>query len=259
MKPLRLITIWFCITCIFLCGAFSAKGQQAAAAERLLALERIVFESDDPAAVNAALAEKAACYEEAGRYGEALSTLERIRLYQLSGTDRQTILLAKARCCYALGDWAPALGHLEESGQAEDHPALYAVLLAHNGRYGESEQQALQGCSDAAAVRALFRKAPRERKESTAAWLSFLPPLGQLYLGEPGRGAGMFLLSAGSAAFTVWQCLDGCWVTGLLGGGLLLRETYFDRNLIRNIEAVEDVNAARRAVFAEKLEKALSL
>jgi len=203
--------------------------------------------------VNAALREKAACYEAEACFSEALSTLERIRLYQISAADRQEVLLAKARCSFAAGDPSPALGHLEESGQAGNYPAWYAVLLAYAGRYEDAEHQALYCSSDPEAVRELFRKIPRDRKESTAAWLSFLPPLGQLYLGAPGRGALALLSCAGSAAFTVWQCVDGCWVTGLLGGGLLLKETWFDRNIVRNIEAVEAVNAARRSAFAEKL------
>lgn len=220
--------------------------------------------------MNAALEEKAALYEAAGQYADALATLERIRLYQLSGEERRSVLLAKARCCYSLEDWASALGYLEESGVAGDLPFWYAVLLAYNGRYAEAETAALRCCSadsasvaegtevaDSVAVRELFRHTPRERKESTAAWLSLLPPLGQLYLGEPGWGALALLSTAGSAAFVLWQCLDGCWVTGLLGGGLLLKETWFDRNLIRNVEAVESANAARRAAFALELQKLL--
>ena len=270
--------------------------------------------------MNAALEEKATLYEAAGQYADALATLERIRLYQLSVQERRAVLLAKARCSHALEDWAPALGYLEESGAAGDLPSWYAVLLAYNGRYAEAETAALRCCSadsatsvpegcrlsetpfsgvaaslrplplssssslrdnslpagpspcpcpgvdrlaestpssatvaDSVAVRELFRHTPRERKESAAAWLSLLPPLGQLYLGEPGRGALALLSTAGSAAFVLWQCLDGCWITGLLGGGLLLKETWFDRNLIRNVEAVESVNTARRAAFAGKL------
>ena len=47
--------------------------------------------------------------------------------------------------------------------------------------------------------------------------------------------------------------MDGCWITGLLGGGLLLKETYFDRNIVRNIDAVDAANSVLRAAFAEKL------
>ena len=95
--------------------------------------------------------EKAYCYEAAACFDDALSTLERIRLYQLSGADRQAVLLAKARCCYALGDWAPALSHLEESGQASLYPAWYAVLLSYDGQYEEAEAVALRCCSLAGA------------------------------------------------------------------------------------------------------------
>ena len=54
-----------------------------------------------------------------------------------------------------------------------------------------------------------------------------------------------------------WQCVDGCWITGLLGGGLLLKETYFDRNIVRTVEEVDAVNRRRRETFVGQLDKLL--
>ena len=216
--------------------------------------ERAVFSADSPAEANAALRAKALCYEQAGLTQEALSTLGRVRLYYLDAAGRSEVLKEKSRYCRELERWSEALGYLEESGAAFSEPAVYAVLLAREGRYAEAHAAAL-ACpgADPAALAALFARVPKEKKENWAAYLSFLPPLGQLYLGRPGEGALSVVENAAAVAFTVWQALDHCWITALLGGGLLLKETYMDRNIIRNVEAVEAVNAKRREVFVEEL------
>lgn len=220
--------------------------------------ERAVWSADSPQKAHAALLAKAACLGEAGQPEEALETLERIRLYLLEGPQRQEVLLAKAGYAEAAGAYDTALSLLEESGTAAQVPARYAVLLARAGRYDDARAAALH-CPDTspADIDRLFRQAPADKKETTAMWLSFFPGLGQCYLGNPGEGLLSLGLSAASAAFTLWQCLDGCWITGLLGGGLLLKTFYFDRNLVRTVESVDQVNRQRRERFVLQLQHLL--
>ena len=104
----------------------------------------------------------------------------------------------------------------------------------------------------------LFKKAPSLKKEGTAAVLSFIPPAGQIYLKEPGRGVASMILNAGAAAFTVVEILDYSWITGILGGGILLNETFFKDNLSRNLSRVEEVNRKSVKEFANSLETLLS-
>lgn len=224
----------------------------------MLALERTVWHSDSPEEVHAALLDKAACYAEDGAPEEALATLERIKLYLLEDGERREVLRRKARYALAAGQEATALSLLEESGSAWEDPAAYAVLLAGAGRYDEAREAALR-CpgTDAAAIEKLFRKAPKDKNETAALWLSLVPGLGQCYLGRSGEGLLTLALTAGSAAFLVWQCMDGCWITGLLGGGLLLKECYFDRGIVRTVESVDAVNRSRREAFAHRLQNLL--
>lgn len=226
--------------------------------ERLLALERTVWSAGSPEEAYAALQEKAACYAQAGMPEEALATLERIKLYMLDDGQRREILRCKALYAREAGQDATALSLLEESGTAWEDPAGYALLLAGSGRYDEALEAALR-CpgADDAALRKLFSHAPKDKKGKTAMWLSFVPGLGQFYLGKPGEGLLTLALTAGSAAFLVWQCIDGCWITGLLGGGLLLKECYFDRGIVRTVESVDAVNRSRREAFAHRLQNLL--
>ena len=256
MKGLRLKIRLSCIICIFLCGVFSAEAQSPQ--ERALALERTVWQADGPEEACAALQAKADCYAEAGLPEEALATLERIKLYLLDEPQRREVLRSKAAYALAAGQETTALSLLEESGTAGEDPAQYAVLLASSGRYDEARKAALQ-CPgvDADAVEKLFRKTPKAKSETTAMWLSFVPGLGQCYLGKPGAGLVSLGLTTASAAFLVWQCMDGCWITGLLGGGLLLKEFYFDRGIGRTVDSVATVNRERREAFARQLQTLL--
>ena len=248
------------IICIFLFAVFSARGQEIKGydpLERALQWEREVYGSGDPSSAHSALRSKAACYEEASCFEDALRTLDRIRLYLLSPEEQSEVLLSKARCCINTGDTGAALGYLEESGRADDFPDIYSVLLAYSWRFSEAREKALEYAGEdeifREAVMNIFKKAPKPRKEGTAAFLSFFPPAGQIYFGEPLRGIGSMLLNAGAAGFTVVELANGNWITGILGGGVLLNETFFKANLQRNLSRVDEVNKDSVKGFADSL------
>ena len=220
--------------------------------EEALRWERVVYSSDDPAVVQDALVSKADCLARSGSYGEALRTLGRIRMYLLSPEDASEILMLKSLYSKKLGDNGAALGFLEESGSAENHPALYSVLLAASRRFAESREQALRSVSsqsEKAAVESLFKKVPRIKKEGTAA--------AQIYLGRPWDGLLSMLLNVGAAGFTAFEIIGHDWVTGLLGGGLLLNETFLKGNISKNIASVEEANELSVKRFSESLEELL--
>ena len=260
-----MLRIWsFCTIFIFLSAAYSANGQESGGdgpLERALRWERTVYSAEDQSAIDSALIEKAHCYEEASLPEEAVRTLDRIRLYLLEPTEVQKILLLKSRYSRKAGDLGAALGYLEESGLAEDHPMKYAVLLAASRRYSESKEYALLCAgseSERNAVMRLFKKAPKLKKEGTAAALSFLPPAGQIYLGRPMEGVAMLLLNVGAVGFTAMELAGHNWITGFLGGGLLLNETFFKWNMERNLSDVDAVNKRSAEEFAYSLDYLLN-
>ena len=189
--------------------------------EQALRWERVVHSSSGQAAADSALYEKALCYLEADLPGEALKTLDRIRVYMLEPSDIQKVMFLKYRCSLECGDLGAALGYLEESG------------------------------ADMTEVNKIVGKGPKDRKEGAAAALSFLPPFGQIYVGRPLEGVGALVANAAAVCFTVAELSGHYWITGLLGGGLLLNETFFKWNLDRNMAGVE---AANKAAEARKVE-----
>ena len=247
--------------CLFV--PFSAKGQEVpegSPLEAALRWERVVFLSDDPETANMALIKKADCYYQASMPDEALRTLERVKMYFLDPEAASDVLVLKSRYSEAAGDFGAALGFLEESGKAEESPEMYAVLLASAWRLAESREQALrlatsEGEKDA--VMRLFKKAPRLRKENTAAVLSFIPPAGQIYLVRPWEGILSMILNAGAAGLTAYELVGHDWISGFLGGGLLLNETFFKANMERNISSVDEFNKRSIKEFCVSLENLL--
>ena len=63
------------------------------------------------------------------------------------------------------------------------------------------------------------------------------------------------LLNACAVGFTVWELMGSNWVTGLLGGGLLLNETFMKGNLERNVSRVDEVNKRNIKDFSRSLEE----
>ena len=247
--------------CLFV--PYFAKGQEVPdenPLEEALRWERVVFSSDNPGTVNSALIAKAECYSKAKMPDEASKTLESVRMYFLDPEAASSVLLLRSRYSKESGDMGAALGFLEESGQAEDYPELYSVLLAYSWRLDEAKSQAmLSASSDAGrdAVMELFKKAPRQRKENLAAALSFIPPAGQIYLGRPWEGILSMILNAGAAGRTAYELINHDWVSGLLGGGLLLNETFFKANMEKNISSVDEFNRRSINKFALSLEELL--
>ena len=251
------------IICISLFVPFSINGQEIPdenPLEEALRWERVVFSSEDPGTVNSALIAKAECYSRASLPKEASQTLERVRMYFLDPETASSVLLLKSRYSKESGDMGAALGFLEESGKADEYPGMYSVLLASSWRLQEAKEQALRSASvdgEKEAVMELFKKPPKKRREGVASALSFIPPAGQIYLGRPWEGILSMILNAGAAGFTVYELISHDWVTGFLGGGLLLNETFFKANMEKNTSAVDEFNRRSINEFSSSLEKLL--
>ena len=48
-------------------------------------------------------------------------------------------------------------------------------------------------------------------------------------------------LNAAATGWTVWQCISGNWITGLLGGGVALNTTFMG-GMERSVQLAEEYN-----------------
>lgn len=249
------------ITSIFLCAAFSAEAQERTDwALKAVERERAAFYAEDPSEAAEALAEKAYCYRQCGRYDEAVATLERIALYLLEPERVEDVLYEKELCSYLAGDWERAASYMEEAG-GSDAPRrllLDALVLAGCARWNESLAKAVEhvnlrydGNDREAAVQELkdlYARAPKLKEEGRAVLRSFLPPLGHSYTGHLSEGLKAMGLDAAATGWIVWQGLGGNWITGILGGGVVLNAAFMG-GMERSISLVDEYNKDALAGF----------
>ncbi|MBO6169502.1 MAG: hypothetical protein J6O51_05970 [Bacteroidales bacterium] len=226
--------------------------------------ERQVYSGASLEEVNAALMGKAECYKMLGRYSDASATLARVRMFALTPEERQELLFQQELCWFMDGDFKQAASLVEEVGDgSQDALLLHALVLAYAGRYDESEIYAARcvswdgPCERLGELLKYYGAHPRVRSAQTAMALAFVPPLGHLYNGAWGEGLLSLGLNSAAAGFTVANLLGGYWITGIVGGGILLNYTFMG-NQQRNAELVSKHNRRGPMEFGDGLRALLS-
>ena len=252
MKHLR----WFCIIFIFRFAAFTASAQQSAL--EAVEYERVLFEGAAPAEANAALLSRAACLLELQRYADAADALDRLRLFALSDEDRLRSNHLRAMTLFRTGNFSGAVSCLDEGFPEGEEASRDAVLiLAGAGRFAQARELAVSILPEREEqLNAIFSKAPRLKKEGTTLALSFLPPLGHLYLKEK-DWLPVTLVSYGSMALTAFQIVEGNYLNAFLGGGMLLNASYMEHNIATFKERTDAANENLMREFLTALESSL--
>lgn len=251
----------FCTISIFLCVSIFADAQDARL--RAALLEREAFRSEEPAEAGRLLLDKAALLLDAGQAQAAGEALSRVRTWLLDETEQQTYRRLREEAFFRAGAYDAADSFREPAG---GDARLDALVAAGIRRYEESRTlaaQHLQAVLPEAelpqalhALDALYANAPRLKKEKTATALAFLPPLGHWYTGHYGEGLFSMLGNAAAAGLIVWQVLDGSYITGLLGGGMLLERTFMS-NVENSAAHARAYNEAAQEDFLRRLDALL--
>ena len=231
---------------------------------RAVECERLIFDGADLASTNGALLKKAECYKQLGRYADASSTLERVRMFALTDEERTEVLYQQELCHFLNGEFGQAAviaDNLEPSRQ--DIMLLHALVLAYSGRYDESEIIAARCISWNGPspyldeLLALYRQHPAERNAGASLALSFLPPVGHFYNEAYGEGLLSGGLNAAAVAFMVANLAGGYWITGLLGGAIALNYTYMG-NIERCQELTQIHNNNAPILFGDRVREFLA-
>lgn len=179
--------------------------------------EKVVWDGDDPFQMNEAIILKTACYREAGLFRDAAENLNRVRMYLLTPEQRKTVLVEKAECYLLCQAYDEALATLQEAGIPI--PELE----------------------------------PKHKSQWLAMFLGFLVPAGYAYAGDPGAGLVSTALNAGALGWTVFNILDKCYVSGLLGGAFALYYTFYGaqgriQSLVESYNSAQEEKAKSEAV-----------
>jgi len=240
--------LFLSIISLFLCTAFSVKAQSQAL--QAVEYERLLFEGAGPVEANGALIGRARCLMELGRWEDALDALDRLRLYALDPAGMKDANYLKALCKYREGDYAGAVSVMDEGvGDSPEVLKLRVLSLAGSRRFEEAKELWPEAS-------ALLDKAPGKKSQVVAALLALIPPAGHLYTHADG-GLAVAAASAASAAFWVWQALEGNWITAIVGGGLLLSETQWRRSVQAVPSKADEYNRKSMEKFLKELESVL--
>ena len=225
MKPRR----WFFIISVFLSVAFSARAQSPAL--KAVQYERILFDGAGPEEANDALLSRALCLTELGRWADASDALDRLRLYALDPSRMQEVNYLKALCKYRLEDYESAATIMAEGfPDTPEAQRLSTLITAATTWHGKNEVVAML--------------------------LGIYPPYGHLYTHARG-GVSTALASSASAALWVISAICGDWVTALVGGGLLLSETWWRKSVQAMPQKAREYNTRELPKYLEELEAGL--
>lgn len=190
---------WYFIISVFLLAAFSAKAQSPAL--KAVLCEKAVFDGAGPEETNGALLSRAGLLMELGRWADASDALDRLRLYAIEPSAMLEANYSKALCKYHLKDYESAAAIMAEGlPDTEDAKKLGALISAASSWKGKDEL--------------------------TATLLGLVPPLGHLYTHASGA-VPTTLATYGSVALWLVAAFSGDWITAIVGGGLLLSETWW--------------------------------
>jgi len=225
MKPRR----WYFIISVFLSVAFSARAQSPAL--KAVLYERILFDGAGPSEANDALLSRALCLTQLGRWADASDALDRLRLYAIEPSQMLEVNYLKALCKYRLGDYSSAATIMAEGFPDTPEAQKLGVLISAATSW-------------------------KGKNELVAMLLGIYPPYGHLYTHARG-GVPIALASSCSAALWVVSAISGDWVTAILGGGLLLSETWWRGSVQAMPQKAREYNARELANYLEKLEAGL--
>lgn len=253
----------FCLTFIFLCGLFSASGQQQSWQLAALSMEKVAYvmeKEGSPEGVRSALLRKNNILKNAGQWKDAYQTMQRIPV----GTEEPDsvqfpIRYEKALAAYLNGVYDDAylqIGQcryfVKDTAYTNRIDWLEILTLCELERWQEAKAKAgeylvKRGLPDQSAY--WFRRLPKKRSERKAEYLSaFFPGVGLIYAGSVREGVASALLQAGCVAFGVFNILDGYYLSGFLTGGGLFQAFYFG-GMNRSARIVAETNRKRKEAF----------
>ncbi len=231
--------------CIFPCAPFFSKAQVALAdslnssgdfQRAVVAYEYALFRGLPPTEANPVLLKSAQCLKKLGKYGQAISQLDRADLY--NERDSLRFLLFYEYALNALLGSRPdiALSKMKEARyeltDTSDITLLLPLeILAFNEMHQWKDAQAkyLQFAKshslafDPYPEILSFKKKDPDRAMSISYWL---PGVGQMYAGYFWKGFVSSMLNLGLVGFSTWSFLNGYFYSGAFTGVALFYLSY---------------------------------
>lgn len=277
--------IVFCLTCTFLSGISSIKGQTnhtqyadslfhiGLFSDAAIEYERIYFLSNDTFTKAVARINRCQCLKQLSQYTEAASELNEVALYGLPDSLQQEIRYEIALNSYLSSDFETAkslLGQVHHYAGSRPVPdkMLFLEILTYNQLtdYEDGLQLALQWInalkisvpvrdSITTVLKNIYNPKHRPRitsEKKSSLYSTIIPGSGQIYAGFAGEGTINFLLSAIVLSTGVYAFIEGYYITGYIVSAGLLQKLYFG-NIHRASILSSKGNYLRAKAFNDKI------
>jgi TM2 domain-containing membrane protein YozV len=261
----------FCLICIFLCAPFISKAQIAlgdslsargAFHQATIAYEYALFQGLAPKDIALVTLKTNTAYKLLGEYSKALALFDRVDFY--SGTDSmrtvlyyQYIVSAMLANRYDMA-WSKLVElRYELPGKISEEIILTFEILSLNelGRWQEAhlrfKEWAVLNSISADPYSEMLKHKMKDPDKAFA--LSYwLPGVGQMYAGHPGKGVVSSLLNAGLVAFSIYSFIGGYYLSGVFTGVALFYLSYNGGARYAQVLA-EQYNAEKKREFNDQI------
>lgn len=265
----------FCLICIFLYGPFISKAQVAlgdslyaagAFQEAGIAYEYALFLGVTPEAVAEITLKANHAFKAQGEYSKALALFDRINFY--SGTDSlRTVLYYQYVVSAMLANrydmaWSKLVElRYDLPGKIEEEVLLVLEVLCLNelGKWQDAHKQfkelaTLYNLTSDPYPQMLKKKMKDPDKAFALSY--WLPGVGQMYAGYPGKGIVSSLLNAGLVAFSIYSFTGGYYLSGVFTGVALFYLSYNGGARYAQVLA-EQKNSERKKLFNDKVRQVI--
>lgn len=219
------------VICILLFAITRVDAQQASLADSLVMYEKLIYQSQDDEAANAYLVQKAGLLKRSNSIAAAYTTYNRVNESLFADSAKAEVYFQRALCAYLLSNYTECDLHLSkmkyfvaDSSYYTNVMWLHVLSLNEQYRWNEAKEifrSYAQAKHIPVNVDSAYRfvKKVRLKKEKTAEVLStFLPGVGQMYIGEYWHGALNSAILLSCLGWGTLNVLDGYYLTGVFTG-----------------------------------------
>lgn len=238
-------------------------------ADKLLHYEFVMWSSTADSIKFNALMAKAALYNGAELYNNALKELDRAGEYTSSGISKTELDYEKVKTYFLANRYSFASGilisvnDLDSINKKHEYVTMLLYSLNEEEKWKSCKSTMLDNCNDcdSATIKVIRELSEQYRyisPERCKKQSGFLPGLGQTMAGYPLKGATSFLLQAGLTTFLAYNIYTGFYVAGAVSGLMPLLKFHKGGKRLSAILA-EKRNEKNSALLKHKYAQAIKL
>lgn len=205
--------------------------------------ERVIFFNYDFNLSKQALYKKSLCLKELHKYNQAIECLEKIGISPFDSSLTHNSLHELSLLYYLVEDYNNSLLKLSITndlyGLSKEEKFIKALNLNELHKFDSAKETLIEIAKEEKNdslsqemilnINRLYTKKniSKIKNSKKLFWISFIPGLGIAYAGKPLEGFSNFLINSAALTFGVVAIINGYYISGYFGGGILIEKFYF--------------------------------